>query len=241
MENEVNGDAPSLTIGYVDNAPAESILVKDNIILGRNNALRLLHVKSMTFENNIVYGGYVFLNANEMQYSKNWKFDNNRYFTKKNGAFRVNQDKTYALKNWQNSYQLDMNSRWNHIKEFDLEPVLSISEQVKIPNIFNIALFNKQGQDVEVDFSEYKITKGTSYRIYDVENRKEIVTSGIIDDSKKIIFPMNISQFEKPLHNEKAEKTLSNFGVFMIDFDSNKTTSAEELNSLQKLLKWLGF
>lgn len=237
--NEVNGNAPSLTIGYVDNTPAENIIVKNNIILGRNNPLRLLHVKSIDLSDNIVYGGYVFLSADEMKYTENWKLNNNTYYTKNKGSFRIHNTNR-NLNYWQTTYDLDMNSEWKHIKEFDLEPVLSISEQAQNPNTYTISLFNKKGEDVEVDFSDYKISKGTSYKIYDVENRKEVIVSGIINDSKKVSFPMNLSQFEKALHNEKAEKTVSNFGVFMIEFDNNQTTSAEELNSLQQLLKWLG-
>jgi hypothetical protein len=241
FNNQVNGDAPSLTVGYVDNTPAENILVKGNIILGRNNPFRLLHAKSITFTDNTLYGGYVFLNANEMHYSKNWKFENNRYFTKKNGAFRVDQDKSYALKNWQTTFKLDANSQWNHIKEFDLEPVLKIAQHAQKPNTYNVALFSKQENDVEVDFSEHKVSRGSSYRIYDVENRNKILTSGIVNANKKIVVPMTSKEFEMPLHNDKAEKTLSNFGVYMIEFDNKKTTSSEDLSAFEKILKWLGF
>ena len=239
--NEVNGDAPSLTIGYVDNTPVENILVKNNIILGRNNALRLLHMKSITLTDNIIYGGYVFLNANEMHYSKNWTFGNNHYFTKKGTPFRVNKDKNYKLEDWQAIFKLDNNSQWSHIKNFDLKPVLSVSKHALKTNTYNVALFNKKGNDVAVDFTEFGVKKGTSFRIYDVENRKDAVASGIVNDSKKVLFPMTVNAFDSPLNNNKAQKTMTNFGIFMIEFDVKETTSSEELSGFQKILEWLGF
>lgn len=220
LKNEVNGDAPSLTLGYTKKAPVENVVVKDNIILGRNNALRLLHVNSMTFEDNVIYGGYVFLNAVEMPNFKNWTMGNNRYFTKKNGAYRVDQDKTYALKDWQSTFKLDLDSQWQHIKDFDLKEVLRISKNTQQPNSFKVVLFNKKGSDVKVDFSKYKIPKGSSYKIYDVENRKDIAASGIISADKTVSFPMGLTKFQKPLNNTLAQKTASNFGVFVIEFET---------------------
>jgi hypothetical protein len=240
VNNQVNGDAPSLTIGYVDNTPAENITVKNNIILGRNNSLRLLHIRSMILTDNIVYGGYVFLNANEMDYAQNWNIDNNTYFTKNSNAFRIG-GKNFPLSHWQSTFNLDKDSEWKHIKEFDLEPILSITEQVHNSKSFNIALFHKQGQDVQVDFSKYRVSKGSSYRIYDVENRNEIIASGIVDNNMQVNFPMRSIKFEAPLHNNITKKTLSNFGVFIIEFDNDKITSSKELSDFQKILKWLGF
>lgn len=225
LKNEVNGDAPSLTLGYTNKAPVENIIVKDNIILGRNNALRLLHVNSITFENNIIYGGYVFLNAVEMPYSENWKMANNTYYTKKTGAFRVDQDKTYPLKDWQSNFNLDLDSHWNHIKDFDLNEVLNISENIQKPNSLKVVLFDKKGSNVKVDFSKYKFPKGSSYKIYDVENRKDIAASGIIPEDKTISFPMGLTQFQLPINNKLAQKTASNFGVFVIEFEDRIRTS----------------
>lgn len=241
LKNEVNGDAPSLTIGYVDNAPAEDITVENNIILGRNNALRLLHVKSMVFSNNTVYTGYVVLNSNEMQYSTDWTFKDNTYFTKKSGAFRIERDKTYPLKTWQSNFGLDAKSQWSLTKEFNLKPVLKIAQHALKPNTFNLALFSKDGQEVEVDFEEYQISKGSSYRVYDVENRNDVLVSGIMTDSKKIRVPMDAKTFDAPLQTSIATKTLSNFGVFIIEFDTETTTSNDKLSGIQKILNWLGF
>ncbi len=241
LKNEVNGDAPSLTIGFIDNAPVEDITVENNIILGRNNALRLLHIKSMAFVNNTVYTGYVVLNSNEMPYASDWSFRNNRYYTKKNGAFRIIQDKNYPLKDWQATFGLDVGSQWQPTKDFDLKPVLRIARHALKPNTFNLALFSKEGGDVEVDFKEYQISNGSSYKIYDVENRNEVLVSGIVTSSKKVMVPMNSTKFEAPLNDAKAEKTQANFGVFIIEFDTEKTTSNTDSSRLQKLLQWLGF
>ncbi|MCK7591513.1 right-handed parallel beta-helix repeat-containing protein [Subsaxibacter sp. CAU 1640] len=241
LANQVNGDGPSLTLGYVDNSPVEDIMVKDNFILGRNNALRLLHVNSMTFTGNKIYGGYVFLNANEMQYTKNWKMDNNHYYSKKATPFRVNNDKNYKLQDWNKTFDLDNKSKWNKHSEFDLQPVLILKERSQQPNSFNLALFDKEGKEVMVDFSKYHILKGSSYRIYDVENRTEVLASGVLGEDKKIKVAMDNVKFVKPLHNDKAEKTLSNFGAYIIEFETNSTSSVVELSAFERFLKWLGF
>jgi hypothetical protein len=52
---------------------------------------------------------------------------------------------------------------------------------------------------------------------------------------------MRSIKFEAPLHNNITKKTLSNFGVFIIEFDNDKITSSKELSDFQKILKWLGF
>ena len=148
--------------------------------------------------------------------------------------------KKYKFDDWQTKFKLDQNSQWKNIKEFDLKNVLSISANAQKPNSYTVALFNKQGNDVEVDFSDYNIPIGTTYKIYDVENRHAIAASGIIDKNNKIIFPMTLTTFEKPLHNDKSKKTESNFGVFIIQFEVENTSSIQELNALQKFLKWLG-
>ncbi len=238
--NEVNGNAPSLTLGFYHKAPVENITVKDNIILGRNNPLRLLYVNSMLFSGNTIYGGYVNVNANNMQKANNWTMADNSYFTKNSNPFNIEKDKKYKFEDWQSKYKLDQNSQWKNIKEFDLKNVLSVSSNAQKPNSYTVALFNKQGNDVIVDFSEFNIPKGTTYKIYDAENRNEIVASGIIDKDNKVPFPMNLSTFEKPLHNDKTKKTETNFGVFIIQFEAEETSAANELNGLQKFLKWMG-
>ena len=238
---KVNGDTPSFTLGFHKNAPVEAIVVKNNIIIGRDNSLRLFYIKSVTFHNNTVFSKFLQINSTQLNNSKTWDFKDNTYYTEKEQPFRVSQSKGYDKDKWESEFKLDINSQWKNTKEFDLDPVLKIAQQSQKPNSFNVALFNKQGIDLEVDFSEYKITKGSAYRIYDAENRNEIAASGIVNDSKTIVFPMSLTKFEQPLHNSTATKTLSNFGVFIIEFDEGKTSSTEELNGFQKFLKWLGF
>ena len=45
--NEVNGDAASLTLGFHKGAPIENVVVDNNIIIGRNNALRIAFANSI--------------------------------------------------------------------------------------------------------------------------------------------------------------------------------------------------
>lgn len=240
LNNELNGDAPSLTLGFIPKAPVEDILVKNNIILGRTFPVRFLHVKSMTFTDNIVYGSIVFFNQSEMQYAKHWVMDNNHYYTRNDKAIRVQKGSYYNLKDWRASFGLDANSRWSSSSEFDLNGVLGLYERMQEPNTFNLALFDKQGGEVVVDFSGYAVSKGSAYKIYDVENRTVVVRSGVLGDDKKVTVPMSAIAFERPLYNQKTRKTPSNFGAFVIAFEANRTSSVEELNPFQKLLKWLG-
>lgn len=216
-------------------------MVKNNIVIGRDNALRLFYIKSVLFENNTVFSKFLQINSTQLENSKSWDFKDNTYYTEKEQPFRVSTTINYSKEVWDSEFKLDINSQWKNTKEFDLEPVLQIAQHSQKPNTFNVVLLNNQGDDVKVDFSKYKVTKGSSYRIYDAENRNEILVSGIVNDSKKVVFPMNSNKFEMPLHNTNTKKTPSNFGVFMIEYDDNETTSSEDLSSFQKILKWLGF
>ena len=83
-------------------------------------------------------------------------------------------------------------------------------------------MFNKYGNDVIVDFSKYNISKESTYRIVDVENSEKVIKSGKVNRDTKITFPMNLKNFEQPLHNNKALKTSDNFGVYIVEFKIKK-------------------
>jgi hypothetical protein len=237
--NQINGDAASLTIGYHHKTPVENIVVDNNIILGRNNALRVLYSKSLTFTNNIVYSGYVLFTKTVFTHAKNdqWRVNNNQYYTKKKAAFRVSDTKNYTHEEWKSLLPLDMNSQRQHISAFNLEKVLDITESEYFSNRYRVTLFNKEEQDVTVDFSNYNIEKGASYTIRDVENLDTILKSGIVNDDLNITVPMKAVNLAKT-------KTLDNFGVFIIDFNSeNKTTEDDEdkNNIFTRIWRFLGF
>ena len=107
-------------------------------------------------------------------------------------------------------------------EDFEIHPVLKIQRLDTNPNYFNVVLLEKEGKDVMVDFSDYEIKEGASYKIHDVENRNKIIKSGKISSEITVQFPMNLSDFEKPLHNTIATKSANNFGVFRIEFDKQK-------------------
>ncbi|RXJ49384.1 right-handed parallel beta-helix repeat-containing protein [Gelidibacter gilvus] len=240
LKNEINGDAASLTLGFRKSAPVEDVLVQNNVIIGRNNALRLLHVKSATFKDNKVYSGYVALNPEEMTYISNWNFDNNHFFTKREKAYRIDNNTLYTLKEWQNLYKIDTDSKWSPIKEFDLDPVLSVTQSSQQTNRFTVVLFDKKGKDVAVDFSKYDLTKWDGYKIYDAENSNEIVVSGVLGSEQVVEFPMDLKVFQKPLHNTIAQKTPANFGVFIIEFQSEETSDKTQ-SLFNRIFGWLGF
>lgn len=241
--SEINGDAASLTLGYKKESPVENITVKDNIIIGRNNALRILHAKSLTFEGNKVYSGYVALQSSVLETINNWRLKNNSYYTKKSSSFRISGDKDYNLKGWQSDFGLDEGSTWKSINQFDMREVVSINKYQNKAQAYKVVLFQKEGRDVSVNFSKSDLKTGLNYRIYDVENPNVIVETGKLPEDLKITFPMHLTDFEKPLHNKSAQKTLSNFGVFVIEFEAQSMVqvSEEKGNIFKRFFKWLGF
>lgn len=239
LKNEVNGNAPSLTIGYYHKAPVESVVIDNNIILGRNNALRILYAKTITFKNNIVYTGYMNFTSSifELAKNKNWKFTNNVYYSKNSTAFRINKT-NYPFNKWKTMFNIDIHSQKKHIGKFNLDNVLNITKSEYKTNSYRIVLFNKDEQDVTVDFSKYKIEKGSTYTITDVENLNTVLKSGTLTEDSKITVPMQAV-------NPSETKTLNNFGVFIVEFDSNKkeasniTKEEKKEGALKRFFKWL--
>ena len=235
--NQVNGDGASLTIGFNAKAPVENVKVHNNIIIGRNNALRILHAKTLSYRNNTSYAGYVhFFNSVVPNINpENWDFDNNTYYTKNSRVFRISKFRDFTIKDWKSTYKIDLNSRISNIKDFDLDPILNILEYGE--SKYRVALFDKQGKNVLVDFSKYNFLKGTAFKIYDAENREVVLTKGSLDEDLKVEFPMGMQAFEKPLHNSKARKTLNSFGVYFIEFEG--VNMSERKTFFGKLIKKL--
>lgn len=129
---------------------------------------------------------------------------------------RIQSKEDFTISEWQKKYGIDNKSTWKPISEFNLEPVLDITQNEYDKTKFRVVLFDKNEADVTVDFSKYKIKKGTPYTIIDVENHSEILKSGILSADKKVVFPMKLNRNDK-------NKTLDNFGVYIIEFDKTKT------------------
>jgi len=237
--NQVNGDAASLTIGYYHKTPVENVVIDNNIILGRNNALRILYAKSLTFTNNIVYTGYVLFTKTVFTHAKNgqWNLNNNQYYTKKQGAFRVPQTKNYTHEEWKSLFPLDANSERRHVGAFNLDHVLDIAESEYSPNQYRVTLFNKLEKDVSVDFSNFNLKKGSRYTIRDIENWDTELKIGTLNEDFNITVPMKAV-------NPPKTKTLDNFGVFIIEFNSDNIaieTEDENDNIFKKFWRFLGF
>ena len=126
-------------------------------------------------------------------------------------------------------YKIDLNSSGKHIREFNLKNVLKVTENEFKKNSYRVILFNKYGKDVIVNFSKFDISNGSTYKIIDIENRKKVIKSGTVNKDAKITFHMSLKDFENPLHNNKAIKTLDNFGVFIIEFKIKKRSFFERL------------
>jgi len=214
------GDGASLTLGYSAKSPVEDVTVTNNVIIGKNNALRLMHVKSLVFKNNISYCGYVHYESSVLKHIKSgWKFDGNTYYTRKSKAQRISKHKDFTLKEWQNNFGLDKNSTWKQVKDFNMRSILDITTIDKSENSYRVTLFQKEGKAITVDFSHYNIKKGSTYKIYDIENPNKVIKSGKVSKNSKILFSMSSTFLDMPLHNQNAKKTPSNFGVFMIKFE----------------------
>lgn len=224
IKNNKLGDASSLLLGFIKNALVEDITVTDNVIIGQNNAFSILHAKSVLFQNNTVYTGYVHFNRSTLPglQAQSVVMDHNRYFSKNKWPFRILKHKDFTPKNWQDTFGNDRNSAFGNLHDFDVDPVLKVTPLHTNPMHFNVALLEKNGNDVQVNFNDYDIEAGMTYTIYDIENRTVIAKSGKMPKSGKIKFPMALKSFEKPLHNTLAVKSAENFGVFRIEFKKPK-------------------
>ena len=231
-ENQVNGDAPSLTIGFYHKSPAENVEVTNNIILGRNNPLRLLYAKNFNITNNIFYGGYIHVLPQSASQLTHSTLDNNKYYTKNRTPFFVN-GKKYTFNKWKEVYKSDVNSEYNHLKEFDLPAVLDIEKNPYKENTFRVTAFNKRGNDIMVDFSQFNLPVNSRYEIRDVENFKTLLKKGHLNETYTIVLPMDVERY--------PSKTLNNFGVYIISFEKPVLSEEENDGFFKSLFRWLGF
>lgn len=231
------GQGSSLTLGYNSKALVQDIFIDNNLIIGKNNALNILHAKSVVFKNNKIYAGYIHFGKSTLRAIKSGKLDldKNKFYTRKLAGFRVIDHKDYKLAEWQKIYGLDIESHWDKLKKFKIHPVLKVQQLRTNSNHFNIALLDKKGNDITVDFSNHSVEEGMTYKIYDIENLSVVVKSGEISEDLKITFPMGLKVLEMPLHNTVATKSADNFGVFRIEF----TEKPKRKTFFGRLFGWL--
>ena len=244
IAKSAKGDAGSLTLGVNMKAPLLDVVVTDNIIIGGNNALRFDNAERTVFKNNTIYGGYVHFYEHGLSNYKTLNFDNNQYFSKNNRNFRVINKKDYTMADWKSMFSIDDNSTWHNIKSFDMKSTLNISKNEFNHNEYRVTLFQKEGQPISVDFSEYNLETASAFKIYDVENLSSVLKSGTLAADRTILFSMDNENFEKPLHNTKAKKTVSNFGVFIVVFENDipsEISTKKKDNAIKRFFKWLGF
>lgn len=225
-DNKNFGDGVSLALGYNKNAPIDNVSLNNNIIIGKNNALNILHVKHLIFKNNTVYTGYIHFKESilESLESKLWKFESNMYYSRRLNAFRVLKHKDFTIDQWQNQFKLDSGSQRKHISQFDLKTKLNIT-RLNGENNFRVTLFHKQGNDVEIDFLNYQIKKGSTYTIRNIEN-DTVIKTGIVSGSLKIQFPMG-----------NYNQTEDNFGVYSIEFV--KEAKEKRKSFFKRIFGWL--
>ncbi len=236
-------DGTSLTIGWNPGVPVQEVTVNNNFIVGRNPVVFFNHAKTLTFTNNIVWGRYIMVSAQNSNDIGNWVFDNNRYATIFNehndpdyrGIFLNSPNPKKTLNEWKAAYNIDLNSTWTRgcvgfgnkqLPVFDTK-LTKITQNKYAPNKFTVVLFDKSGSNKTVDFTNYTIPTGTAYKIRDVENYHTIVTEGIYNGS--ISFDMESTQIELPTVGEEitnnylssyAVKSANNFGTYIVEFET---------------------
>ncbi|MFC4721534.1 hypothetical protein ACFO5O_04315 [Geojedonia litorea] len=229
IKNEIDGELPSFTLGFNKNAPVENVSVTNNIILGRNDGIRILHAKTLEFKNNIVYSGFIrfYPSFYDNFDSKTWKLSGNSYYTRKNKTIRIQSKEDFTVEEWQKRYGMDTKSSWKPISQFNLNAVLDITKNEYDENKYRVVLFSKNEDDVTVDFSSYGLPKGIQYTIRDVEDYSEVLKTGILSKDKKISFPMKLNRGNK-------NKTLDNFGVFILE-----VSQPQKVGLLKSWLSWI--
>ncbi|MCD2258565.1 T9SS type A sorting domain-containing protein [Psychroserpens luteolus] len=222
-------EAPSMTLGWnVENAAIESITVTDNIISGRNNALKFLNIAGMTFDNNRVWGRYMIISNTNVSNSNilNWNNNNNIYYSRYNTAFKVGGTNT-TLATLQSSYGIETGSVRKNYTEFGENNQVRITQNAYKTNLYKVDVINIGGGSTAMaDFSSYGIPAGTTFTIRDVENYHVIASSGTIGSSSEITLTTNLSGLENPLgtgFTNYTQKSPANFGVFLVEFGSIDT------------------
>ena len=229
----------SLTLGFNRNAPVENIKVYDNVIVGGKDGLRLMHVKGLEFKKNTVYSEYVRLNPEFLNKNNQFSFSENTYFTRKSTPFRIAKTRDYSLVDWQKELKLDTKSSWAPSKQFNPTPLLKLIQIEGKPNEFLVNILSPQASEVAIDFSEFQNLKGSHYRVIDIENSGSILKKGqLLNDLKLTVDLESAHQV-----NSSINKSLSNFGVFKIIFDTENPVAETNKpeSSLRRLLRKLGF
>jgi hypothetical protein len=224
------GDGSSLNIGYNIQAPPENIVVRDNVIIGNNNALGIYNTRGLTFENNTIYSGYIHIgkNASRPIDFDSWSFKTNKYVTRKSKMFLLNKKGKMDIKQWRSMTKLDENSSRASYQEFSLKPILHISEIDAPIKTFQLALFNKEGMDVSVDFTAYNIEEETEYNIKNIEDGTTI-KSGMINANRTVVFPMGT-----------YNQTAPNCGVYLIELIQKEVNEKKKRKGFfKRLFGWL--
>ncbi|WP_250433980.1 right-handed parallel beta-helix repeat-containing protein [Hanstruepera flava] len=229
-----NTEAPSLTLGFNPKVPIKDIIVENNVIIGRKDAIRFLSVESIEFNNNSVYSGYIRFYKQNLKHLNNntWEFGSNTYYTRREQPMRIQSYRDYSLGQWYNTYGLDQNSKWQSFKTFEPKKLVNITKNKHIKNTFRVTLFNLDENEVEVDFNAYNLPVNAKYTIRDVEDYDKVLASGILSQSLKIKIPMQVEGY--------PSKTLNNFGVFMVSFETEDKAVEKHEGFFKRIIGWLG-
>ena len=189
----------------------------------------MLYAKSFQITDNIIYSGYFSILPFTTDYLETSILNRNTYFTKNSTPFLIGKKK-YRFDKWKTISNKDSQSTHKPISEFQLPNILDITKIDTQENTYRVVLFNKENQNVIVDFSEYNLPSGTGYTIKDVEDFKTVLASGKLNEFSKVEFKMNVER--------DANKSYNNFGVYYIEFMGYEKTKTKSF--FERFLNWLG-
>lgn len=223
-------DGASLTLGY-GGAAITGTEVHNNVIVGKNNGMRILNTKAMSFKNNVVYSGYVVMYKDVLKNlnNRNWKMSDNQFHTRSSNLFRIEKHGDYNIDKWKRKFGIAA-GKWNKLKEISLPSEL---KKIKIKSdtpAYRLAVFSISDKSVNIDFSKENIPLSTNYSVKDITGSK-VIYEGKLDESGIVSFPI------KDTHGTK--RFLS---VYEIEFDSKalpKTSKKKPKTFFGKLFGWL--
>lgn len=223
------GNGESLTLGYNYKAPIRNVKVFDNIIIGKNNAFTLINAENLKLKRNTIYCGYMHFAKAVLKSikTKDLDFSDNLYFSRRSNAFRILKHQDFNIEEWKNQFNIDSKSKRSHIQNFNLDKKLLVSQHGDNYNIFKTVVFNKEGKQVSLDFSEYKVPQNATYKIKNIEDNS-VIAVGKLNDSNQVVFPMG-----------NYNSTAKNFGVYFIEFETGKVETKKGF--IKRLFEYLGF
>ncbi|MCP4179240.1 MAG: T9SS type A sorting domain-containing protein [bacterium] len=239
--NEKYDDYSNVDLAY-------NITVEDNYFLGGKQGVFFASVsQDFSFKRNISLTNYVYSYNNYYSNTEgdnnfvNWDFSDNYYFTKFHQSYHLMDYATvnggtgkktlqfmetqFGMENmssadYNNSEPIDNSVLTNHI---GTNKTILLTQNKYVSNQFKVVVFDKDSNDVDVDFSNYNIASGIYYTIRDTENYFDIVSTNALISNNIITLPIDLTTLHTPsgIYNDNGaspKKSDSIYGAFIVEF-----------------------